>query len=344
MSIERPDLTGIDPKIIEYIEYLEAQVDKKRSSRIVEEEPELPLVPSEPPTTVQIITMTSGGIAKRTPRHLYLRQRRAGMGIFDLDTGEKQPPAILLAAEAGQNLLLFTNRGRAFRLPMEQIPEDAIRARGQMVTGRLGLDETEEITAVLPDRARGSVAMLSERGMIRVLRHHVFGEYMKQGTVVFDTRTFGPLVSCCWTPGDGDLFIASQQGHAIRFSEKLVPVQGGPGIRLETGDRGAAVTAVYPDSLVFLLSADGRGILRTMEGFNPNKSAGGSGKIALTTSALAGAFTTGIDDDIFIISRLSKIIRFMAAEVPVKEGVVQGVNCISMRADQVAAAAPSAVP
>ena len=32
---------------------------------------------------------------KRTYRHLYLRQRRSGMGIFDLDTPEEDPPTLL---------------------------------------------------------------------------------------------------------------------------------------------------------------------------------------------------------------------------------------------------------
>jgi hypothetical protein len=30
---------------------------------------------------------------------------------------------------------------------------------------------------------------------------------------------------------------------------------------------------------------------------------------------------------------LGKMIRFQAAEVPAKEGVVQGVNCMTLRAD-----------
>jgi DNA gyrase/topoisomerase IV subunit A len=74
-----------------------------------------------------------------------------------------------------------------------------------------------------------------------------------------------------------------------------------------------------------------------MTGFNPNKSAGGSGKIAINSENLVGAITVDEGADIFLISSLSKIIRFMAAEVPVKEGVVQGVNCMALRADKVAA-------
>jgi hypothetical protein len=36
---------------------------------------------------------------------------------------------------------------------------------------------------------------------------------------------------------------------------------------------------------------------------------------------------------------LGKIIRFSAEEIPAKEGVVQGVNCMNLRADETAAAA-----
>ena len=37
----------------------------------------------------------------------------------------------------------------------------------------------------------------------------------------------------------------------------------------------------------------------------------------------------------FLLFRgLGKIIRFAAAEVPAKEGVVQGVNCMALRADE----------
>lgn len=348
MSIERPDLTGLNPQILAYIEHLESLLERKTAQRRAaapdDETPEIPLVPSEPPTTIQLITMTAVGAAKRTARHLYLRQRRGGMGIFDLDTSEKEKPAILVVAEVSQSLLLFTNMGRVFRLPVDMIPAGDVRAKGQNIATRLNLGDDEVIAAALPDRARGSVAMLSERGLVRLLRHHVFGEYMKPGTMVMEPRSFGKLVAAAWTPGDADLFIATRLGKAIRFSEKLVPVQGGAGIRLDNGDFGAAITAVYPDSLVFLLSADGRGTIRTMEGFTPNKSAGGGGKIAMNTEDLSGAFTISLNDDIFMISGLSKIIRFMAAEVPVNEGVVQGVNCMSLRADTVAFAVSSAPP
>ncbi len=74
-----------------------------------------------------------------------------------------------------------------------------------------------------------------------------------------------------------------------------------------------------------------------MAGFAANKAPGSGGKVALKTDHLIGAATVTDNDDLFAISRLGKIIRFQAVEVPAKEGVVQGVNCMSLRADEVVA-------
>ncbi|RPI83205.1 MAG: hypothetical protein EHM41_16500 [Chloroflexi bacterium] len=344
-TIQRPDLTRLDPQVRDYIEYLEEELDRHRAGKKTrekeEEIPSIPLEPSEPPTTINVVTITPTGIAKRTPRHNYTRQRRGGMGIFDIDTGEKEIPKILVTPDQSQTLILISTLARAFRFPVTSIFEGPVRSHGQQLAIKPGLEPGETLVAALPEQARGSIALLSERGMVRLLRHHVFGEHMKPGTALFDVRSFGSLVSACWTPGDGDLFIATQSGRAIRFSEKIIPPAGGPGIRLEGKDKPVAVASVYPDSNVFLLGADGRGTIRSMEGFNPNKSAGGGGKLAMTTDKLVSAVSIEDNEDIFAISNLSKIIRFMAAEVPVKDGVVQGVICMTLRADEVAAVTTS---
>ena len=347
--VERPDLSQVEPSVRAYIEFLEAELDRfnsrpKAALRVLdpgEDEATQALLkeqlPSEPPTTINIITITAGFVAKRTPRHLYFRQRRGGMGIFDLDSPEEDSPAIIAAADESQSILFFTNQGRAFRLPVGQVSLGDVRSRGQPLAQKLTLLTDERLVAVLPDYPKGAVALVSQRGMVRNLRHHIFGEYMKPGIALMDVRQFGPLVAACRTPGDGDIFIATRLGKAIRFSEKIIPPQGGPGIRLEQGDYPVAVTAVDDDSAVFLVDALGNGTIRLMSGFAPNKAAGGGGKNAMKTDELVSALKVEQDDEIFLLSRLSKIIRFASLEVPIKEGVVQGVHCMALRGDQLVA-------
>jgi DNA gyrase subunit A len=259
------------------------------------------------------------------------------MGVFDLEAPGDEPSGVLALADESQSILLITSLGRAFRMPVNLIPEAPVRGRGDSIVSKLHLNPGETLAAILPIQAQGYIAIAGQNGMVRMLRHHVFGEHMKPGTALYDFKAFGLLASVCWTPGDGDLFIATRQGRAIRFSEKLVPPQGGMGIRLTEGDGVVSITGVYEDSGVFMLGADGRGTIRLMEGFNPNKAPGAGGKNAFATDHLIGAMTVEEGSDIFVISRLSKIIRFQSAEVPAKEGVVQGVNCMSFRGDQAAA-------
>ena len=346
MNIERPDLDTLAPTVRAYIEALEAELDRLRRSggrrRQSTATPESS-AHSEPPTTLNVITISAACLAKRTPRHLYSRQRRGGMGIFDLETPEDDPPALLTIADESQVLVLITNRARAFRLPVHELPDFPVHGRGKSLTARLPLSSDEHLTIVLPDQGGTYVALLTRRGHVRWLAGHLLGEKLRPGTILYEVEKFGPPAAACWTPGDDDLFITTRQGRAIRFAARQVPMRGCLGIRLNRDDAAVAITAVRPDSGVFLLSADGKCTIRLMSGFRPNKAPGAGGKIALKTDHITGAAAVETADDIFIISRLGKIIRFRAAEVPAKEGVVQGVNCMALRADETVAVTTGSV-
>lgn len=340
--MQRPDLSNLDPAIIAYIEYLEKKAGVRQARISLEEaasgelapERAAEALPPEHETTVNIITTSRMGLAKRTYRHLYSRQHRGGMGVYGLDVDHPDYPIILSSVEENQSLLFFTSRARVFRQSLSSIISLPVFAKGNIVSERFGLEPDEGLVAILPEQAKGYIALASESGKVRCLRHHLFGEHMRPGTSLYSFSEFGPLAAVCWTPGESELFIITQQGIAIRFAEKSLAPQGEQGIRVSAGDRVVGVTAVYPDSGVFILSADGRGTVRLMGGFAPNKSPGGSGKIAIKSSKVAGVTTIEENDDLFIISRLGKVIRFPASEIPPTEGVVQGVNCMGLRGDE----------
>jgi DNA gyrase subunit A len=121
-------------------------------------------------------------------------------------------------------------------------------------------------------------------------------------------------------------------------------MRGCLGMRVDPGDRVVSVVPVKPEGGVFLLSEDGKGTIRLMSGFSANKSPGAGGKVAMKAKAVVGATAVDEESDIFIISRLGKIIRFRAEEIPAKEGAVQGVHCMALRADECVALVSTAAP
>ena len=340
MELKRPDLDGVDLEVVAYIEALEAALARgarnESPARVpAVSEPE----PSEPPTTYNVITLSRAGVVKRTPRHLYGRQRRGGMGVFDLDIPEQDIPSLLAVADESETLLLFTSEGRGFRLPVAAIPEAPVHGRGQPLDLPIPWMPGEHAVALLPADAGNHVAIVSERGQVHRIRASFLSTRMVPGAKFHDTKAGGPLVAACWTRGEDDLLIVTRAGAGLRFPEQRVYESGSLGIRVARDDVVVGITAVNEQSAVFLLSADGRGTLRLMSGFAANKQPGGSGKVAIKTADLVAAVTVEPADDLFIISRLSKIVRFQTADIPAKEGVVQGVMCMALRADACVTAA-----
>lgn len=344
--MEKPDLAGVAPEVAAYIEYLEKELGHSRtrsgaatrSEHEAEgEDPSLPpLDVTEPANTFQIVTVSRGGQIKRSARHLYERQRRGGMGIFDIDLPDHDAPFLLCHADESDTLVLITNKARAFRLRMNEIAAVPVRSKGQSIQSLVRLQDGEYPAALLPASRGVTLALVSEKGFARALPAHVVGMGMTPGVSLYRNAEFGPVVGACWSGGKGDLLIATRNGLGIRFPEKALALPGGLGIRLESGDAVVGVAAVQPPDgeQILLVGSDGRGTLRLMEGFSANKSPGGGGKIAFKSDKVIGVMAVTPESDIFIISRLGKIIRFKANEIPPKEGVVQGVNCMSLRGDE----------
>ncbi len=339
METERPDLTGVPAPVIAYIEALEARLTATRRQPTADTGG-AEADPSEPPTTIQVVTASAAGLAKRTPRHLYGRQRRGGMGVFDVQLPEEDPPWLLTLAPADAPILLVTNHGRIFKRIQAQIAaSDEVRARGQLVGGGLPFRPGEHLVALAPAPAEGYVILASERGWVRRIHANYVGRSMIDGTSFHDIKEGGYLVGATTSPGDRHLLMATRSGQGIRFREVQVPARGCLGLRVAPDDRVAGVAAVAAGGAVFVVTADGKGTTRLMRGFRENKAPGAGGKALIKASAVIGVTAVDEADDLFLLSRQSKIIRFAAADVPAKEGVVQGVNCFALRVDEVVAVA-----
>ena len=349
LNVDRPNLDGVVAEVVAYIQALEAALDAAWEDAVTQAElgdgEELQgarFEPSEAPTTLNLITVTQAGVAKRTPRHLYSRQRRGGMGVFGMDASVADPPAFLALADESAGLILVSDQARAFRVPVRDLPEQPVNGRGASILRAITLRDGERLALVAPDAtdvsARSYLLIVSVRGQVRRIGSQYLGRSFQPGTVLYNPAEGGPPAAACWSPGDAEIFIATRQGRAIRFSERQVPVRGCLGLRVDPGDGVVGVAAVAASGGVLLLTADGKGAIRLMNGFAANKAPGAGGKVAMKTEALIGAYAVDDEQDVFILSQLGKVIRFRAQEVPPKEGVVQGVHCMNLRADECVAA------
>src|SRR5262245_39862638 len=182
LGIERPDLSTLPLEVVAYIEALEAALDQPADREMHE----VALEPSEPPTTINVITITANGAAKRTPRHFYTRQRRGGMGVFGMDLADGDAPKFLLLADIDAGLTLITNQGRAFRVAVTELTETPVAGRGKGILDRFPLRANEQIALVvgdpLPGQSSAYLLLVTVRGQVRRIGKQYLGKNLQPGT------------------------------------------------------------------------------------------------------------------------------------------------------------------
>lgn len=298
---------------------------------------------SAPPSKTMVITMSYGGIAKRTPANYYGKQRRGGIGIYDLRTRDDDPVYRVVVADQDMDLLVFTTLGQAYRLPVSQIPLAEVRGKGEDIVAMLSLTASEIISVLLPvpvETGAGYVTVASQGGFIRHYRRAVLGPGIVQGTTLWDAKeVLGPPIAACLTSGNEHVLLATQQGMGIRFPESTIPLRGIQAIKLQENDSVVGLLPVKENSSVAIVTADGQGARRLMEGFAANQAPGGQGKILIKSQAVAAVAEGEDGQELMCISKFAKIIHFDAEEIPAKTAPVQGVVVMEVRGDEVVAMA-----
>jgi DNA gyrase subunit A len=301
------------------------------------------------PEDVMVLTITSRGLAKRTPLNEYSTQRRGGMGVFDIQTTRDDQVAHLTVTRASADLLVLSSRGRAFRVTVESLPLVEVRGRGASLPERLLFTENETVAAVLAlddqQDGRSTVLIATQSGWLRSLHRNYVGPRLQPGTLLSDPKRGGPPAIMALSDGAGDVLLVLRSGLGYRFPERLISREGVRGIQTRPDDQVVGLVSVQDDEdEVLLVTADGQGTRRQMAGFASNKSPGGQGKVIIKSDALAAAARVSAGDEALCISGFAKIIRFAAGEIPAKSGNVQGVSVLDTRGDSLATLAVISPP
>src|ERR671933_166276 len=96
-----------------------------------------------------VVTMTGRGYIKRVPSSTYSAQGRGGKGILGMVTREEDAVERLCVTNTHDNILFFTNKGRAYQLKVYEVPEAGSTARGVPIANIIATEAGERVTAAL---------------------------------------------------------------------------------------------------------------------------------------------------------------------------------------------------
>jgi DNA gyrase subunit A len=296
-----------------------------------------------------VLVLTKGGYIKRTNPDEYRKQKRGGVGVVDLDTKEEDFITHLVYASTHNDILFFTDKGKAYQIKMYDIPEGKRATRGKSVMNFLSLAEGERVTSILPmpknkKEAEGlSIMMVTKNGTGKKSSAKHFHDVRRSGLIAITLDSGDELISVSFVSKNDDVMIATKEGQSIRFKESDVREMGrnAAGVRvikLEKNDAVISADIVSKDSknpALFVIGSNGYGKKTDLSEYKTQKR-GGSGiltmKVTSKTGSLMGAkVVTENEEEIVAMSKKSQVIRTDLKEIPTLGRSTQGVRIMKLR-------------
>ncbi len=290
------------------------------------------------------VTLTHLGYLKRIPADTYKTQKRGGKGITGLTTRENDFVTDLIMTSTHDNLMFFTNTGKAHKIKAYEIPEATRTAKGTPAINFLNLMQRERITTVIPFRDFRDdkyLMAVTKKGTIKKTAMSSFDTNRKTGLIAINLKDGDELVEIKQTTGSDNVIIITKQGKCICFSENDVRpmgrIAGGVrAIKLEDDDEVVSMQLVQPGEELMVVTSKGYGKRTPVEDYKV-QTRGGKGLLTYDkskfskTGMLVGALVVDDDDEVLLINSEGTIIRIKAAEVSKLGRATQGVRI--MRAD-----------
>lgn len=333
----------LDALIRDELQEIARQYGDGRRTTIVESSEEVELAALDAPRLDVILCVTGKGYVNTTGCEAYRAQGRGGKGVIGIRPKEGDYLRTMVTAHTHQDLLVFTDRGRVFKLPLARLEPGDRDSVGKNLRQFLEMGLDEEIRAVLPvDGYDGGYALLATRQGI--VNRNALSDYANahtKGILAHSIPDEDRLVDVAITHGGGQMVLATAGGHVIRFPEEQVrvtrrPSKGVIGIRLAAGDRVVGMVWLPPaetEKRLLFVTEMGQGKRVELSDL-PLQGRGGRGVIGIKLDGHGGPLVTAIlvaeDDEVALSTAGGKVIRFPAAQVSTFSRYARGVRLIQV--------------
>jgi DNA gyrase subunit A len=300
-----------------------------------------------------IVTLSSSGYVKSVSAEEFRTQGRGGRGVTGAKLKDDDEDLIthLLHTTAHAYLLFFSNQGRVYRIKAHEIPISGRTSRGMALVNLLQLQPEERIQAIIDTRDYETNRFLffaTRQGRVKKTLFTAYDSSLRSGLIAIRLNDGDELVSVVPTNGEDDVFMASQLGQALRFSEHDVrpmgrSAAGVQGMKFRSGDELVSCAVLSRDTELLIVTSEGFGKRIDPDLFSRKKRAG-LGVRCVTVNArkgkVVGAMFVGPEDEVLLISSGGVVIRTSVADISQQGRDATGVRVMNLDdADQVSAVA-----
>lgn len=311
-----------------------------------------------------VVTLSHEGYVKYQLLSDYEAQRRGGKGKSATKMKEEDYIERLLVANTHDNILLFSTRGKTYRMKVYQLPLASRTARGKPIVNLLPLEENERITAILPVTEFSEdkfIFMATGDGTVKKTSLDQFANVRANGLIALNLRDEDSLIGVDITDGESEIMLFSKFGKVVRFKESeetaVVDENGQPvldengqpeikfkgvrpmgrtaagvrGMKLADGDQVVSLIVPKTEGDVLTVTENGYG-KRTSLSEYPTKGRGTQGVVSIKVSerngSVVGAVQVAEGDEFMMITNAGTLVRTRVAEVSQVGRNTQGVTLI----------------
>jgi len=296
-----------------------------------------------------VVTLTEKGYVKRVAIDTYRSQKRGGIGVNATSTIEDDVVKDMYIAKTLDTLLIFTTKGKVFSIKVYEIPETGKQARGKLIGNIINLDTDEKVSTIIRVREfekNKNLFFVTRNGVVKKSELTLFDNIKKAGKRAIKLNDDDEVMYIGLTSGtsEDEVFAATRNGIAIRFSEKDVRSMGTgaagvKGITLRDKDKivGAAIinSEMNNDEMrILTITEEGYGKRTKLSEYRLT-SRGGKGiinaKLNDKTGKIVDVKIVTENDEIMLITSEGTLIRTSVNNVSVIGRSASGVRIMKVR-------------
>lgn len=289
-----------------------------------------------------ILTLTEKGYMKRQTVDTYKAQNRGGKGIMGMSRREEDYAKTMFACSTHDQIFIFTNMGKVFKIKGYQIPEASRTSKGMNVVNLLPIEQGEKVSAMVKipkdDESRAYLCMVTRKGIIKRTAIDQYNNIRKTGIIAINLDEGDEL---CWvdiTDGERNLVLATHDGMAICFKEedaRLIgrTARGVKAIQLKEDDYVVGFAVSQPETQLLTVTETGYG---RKSGFDEYRvqSRAGKGLINYKTDkygkvAMIAPVTD--DNDVIMITTDGIVIRTHVEQISTFSRTSKGVRVMKVK-------------
>ena len=290
------------------------------------------------------ITVSNTGYVKRTAITEYRNQRRGGKGRLGMRTRDEDFLTHLFVASTHAYILIFSDRGRVYWLKVYTIPDVGPDGRGKAIANLVSMAPGEKIAALLAVRewptedGERYIVTGTRLGAVKKTDLRSFRHPREAGIIAVGVAGDDAVIAAEITDGQGEVFLGTRRGMAIRFAERDVrpmgrTAHGVRGIRLRGGDEVVAMAVVRPGGTLLTVTENGYGKRTVLDEYRV-QSRGGVGIISIQTTVrngrVVGIAYVEAEDELMLITQQGKVLRMDTKDIRPIGRATQGVRLIEI--------------